>query len=185
MSFSERHKLGLWDALWENAIGGLAILSRDGTFERANPAFCEIVEYSEYELQSMKFQDITHPSDIDADTELAKQILVGQRSTYDMVKSYVTKTRRIVWVHLRVISFEVDGTFHYFLSQVFEIPVSVVNQVSPDTLKLAPPPYTFPWKAFKEWTPWVVFIISMALAGIAIIVPIFTGITLPMQSPIP
>lgn len=183
MPFSEKHKSSLWDALWENAIGGLAILSRDGTFERANPAFCKIVEYSEYELQSMKFQDITHPSDVKSDVELSHQVLSGQRTSYDMVKSYITKTRKIVWVHLRVMAFEVDGTFHYFLSQVFEIPVSVVNQIGADTSTERILPYKFPWKLFKEWMPWVVFVASMALAGIAVVAPFFGAPVLP--TPIP
>jgi PAS domain S-box-containing protein len=175
MPVLDTHKPDLWDTLWENAIGGLAILSKDGTFERANPAFCNIVEYSEYELQRMRFHDITHPTDVAAQVELSAQLASGKRHAFDMVKSYVTKTRKIVWVHLRVTSFEVDGQFHYFLSQVFEIPFSLVNQLSNESSVARKILMPFPWKLFKEWLPWVAFVGAMVFAGIGVVAPMFGG----------
>lgn len=185
----ESHKADLWDILWENAIGGLAIISEDGTFERVNPAFCRIVEYSEYELQQMKFQDITLPSDVDADVELSSQVKNSQRRSYDMIKSYMTKTRRVVWVHLRVIGYSIEGKFHYFISQVFEVPVSIVNQMGIDSrsrnsqfTQIQPPKKNkFSWKAFREWLP----IVAMAVGAFVVGVGFIAGLFSPGAFPIP
>lgn len=167
----ETHKASLWDTLWDSAIGGIAIVDRDGSFLRANPAFCKIVEYSEVELQSMKFADITTPGDADADKEMAAEVAAGKRKSYDMIKSYITKTNRLVWVHLRVVPFKVDGEFHYFISQVFEVPVSIIKQMGvhiPDgknangyILEQKETNKHHTWRVFKEWAP----VVIMGLIG--------------------
>src|SRR5580704_5972113 len=80
--------------LWEESITGLALVNPDGTFLRANPSFCRIVEYSEAELRKRRFQDITDPSDVQADEEMAKMVATGEYPGYEMTKSYITKTKR-------------------------------------------------------------------------------------------
>ena len=165
MKMQEQHKASLWDVLWENAIGGIAIVEKDGTFVRVNPAFCRIVEYTEVELQNMRFSDITVPADAETDQELAADVADGRRRSYDMIKSYVTKTNRVVWVHLRVVPFKVDDEFHYFISQVFEVPVSIVHQMGIDIpanaggtyrLEKQRPPVRINWKIIRDWLPLVI-----------------------------
>lgn len=176
----EDHKSDLWDILWDNAIGGLAIVAEDGTFERVNPAFCRIVEYSEAELQHLRFQDITLPSDVEADVELSRQVRNGERKYYDMIKSYMTKTRRVVWCHLRVVGYVVDGKFHYFISQVFEVPVSIVNQMGIDSRRVEsqfdkvqkPSKHPRVKKFFiflKEWLPLMALAAGAFIVGVGMI----------------
>lgn len=169
----ESHKLHLWETLWKNAIGGIAIVAEDGTFIRANPAFCKIVEYSELELQEMAFADITTPGDAEADQEMARQVARGERDSYDMIKSYITKTNRLVWVHLRVVPFELDGKFHYFISQVFEVPVSIIKQMGVNVPDGQDSNYVLRqrektkksgiinWTVIRDWAP----VIMMGLIG--------------------
>lgn len=159
----EQHKASLWDVLWDNAIGGIAIVDKDGTFLRANPAFCRIVEYSEPELQSMKFQDISAPSDVEADEDMAADVAAGKRKSYDMIKSYITKTNRLVWVHLRVVPFKVGDQFHYFISQVFEVPVSIIRQMGieiPDGASYRIEKHRarpkIKWGLIRDWLPLVI-----------------------------
>lgn len=159
----EEHKSSLWDVLWENAIGGIAIMSADGKFIRANPAFCRIVEYSEPELQRMRFQDITAPGDISADQDMSEEVRLGKRQSYDMIKSYITKTNRLVWVHLRVVPFKVADEFHYFISQVFEVPVSIIRQMGielPESSSYRVERHVAKakvnWKVIKDWFPLVI-----------------------------
>lgn len=169
---SERDKSRLWDVIWENSISGLAVVAEDGTFVRANPAFCKIVEYSEYELQNMKFHDITVPSDVDIDATLAKEVQAGERVSYDLIKSYITKTRRIAFVHLRVFSVRgEDGTFTYFLSQVFEIPSTVASQmenakaiISAQANKSSIP--AIAWGDILKFWPIALFAVSSIVAAI-------------------
>lgn len=188
--FPEQDKPALWDILWENAIGGIAIVHEDGTFLRANPAFCRIVEYSELELQEMSFADITMPGDRSIDQELAAEVADGKRETYDMVKSYLTKTRRPVWVHLRVVAYRINGKFTYFLSQVFEMPTSVVTQMGLDAYKgvtyrleaveaKKAKTVNVNWEPFLKWAPLVISAFTAALIGglwlIGIAVPALPG----------
>jgi len=162
------HKAGLWEVLWEHNIGGLALVAEDGTFIRANPAFCKIVEFSEPELQAQSFRGITVPMDADIDTQLADDVIAGKLKSYDMVKSYITKTNRVVWVHLRVVPMMVDDKFSYFVSQVFEVPVSIVRQMDIDmqTPKYRP---VINWDAIIKYGPLVAFGIFGGIAGVGYI----------------
>lgn len=109
-----------FDQLWENSIIGMALVSEDGRFLDANPAFCDMVEYSLYELQSIDFATITHPSDIKADVQMAERVSSGMTPGYIMKKRYITKTGKIIWVTLKVIAIEENGNFRYLLSQIIE-----------------------------------------------------------------
>jgi len=120
--FSIAHKEGLYDLLWEKGLAGLAIVNKDGSFQRANPAFCKIVEYNEMELQDMKFREITLPSDVEIDMNLADEVFRGAKSGYDMFKGYITKTNKIVYVHLRVMPFKQNGEVYYLVGQVYPLP---------------------------------------------------------------
>lgn len=170
-----------FDLLWERAIGGVALLAHDGTFIKVNPAFCKIVEYTEQELQMKTYSDITASQDAEIDRGLAKEVADGTRNEYDMIKSYETKTRRLVWVHLRVTKLvdEETGEFQMFLSQIFEIPVSVVSRMGYDIYappSSPPPPKTIHinWDKIAQYTP----LIAFALGGLLIGIGWFLGLVL-------
>lgn len=108
----------LLQILWKDSVTGLALVKEDGSFYRANPAFCRITEYTEAELRKLRFQDITLPKDLSADEEMAKLVVAGEYAGYDMNKSYITKTGRIQPVFLRVTGMKIDGKFMYFVGEV-------------------------------------------------------------------
>jgi PAS domain S-box-containing protein len=106
----------------EQAAVGIAHISPEGRFLRINKKFCEIVGYSEDELLALTFQDITHPDDLNADLELARQVLNGQRETYSMDKRYYRKDGSIVWISLTVsLVFDRGGGPKYFVSVIQDI----------------------------------------------------------------
>lgn len=107
--------------LWDESITGLAIVERDGTFMRANSTFCRIVEYTEAELKRLRFQDITDPADLRADEEMAEMTAGGIYPSYQMTKNYITKTKKIQPVLLRVTGLWVNGQFIYFVAEVAPI----------------------------------------------------------------
>ena len=113
----------VWNVLWDSSLIGLALVSEDGTFIQANPAFCRLVEYSEAELVERTWQSITHPDDLDPDDRSARLVVAGEIGTYDIRKRYLTKTGGTVWVVLRVAQVRDDasGEFQYFVSQASEI----------------------------------------------------------------
>ena len=49
----------------DDAPIGMALVALDGHFVRVNRVLCEITGYAADELTKLKFQDITHPDDVD------------------------------------------------------------------------------------------------------------------------
>ena len=111
---------------FSNAFGyaaiGMALVSPEGRWLRANQSICDIVGYSEHELQGMTFQDITHPDDLDSDLQYVHQMIAGEIRTYQMEKRYYHKLGHIVWVLLSVSLVRDDrGKPRYFISQIENI----------------------------------------------------------------
>lgn len=108
----------LFESLWNDGLWGLAIVDRSGQFIRANDAFCALLEYSEPELRTMRFEQVTHPGDIDVDRLLAEITAKGARDSYTMKKRYLTKRGEVVWALLHVKAIKTNEEFRFFLSQV-------------------------------------------------------------------
>ena len=100
----------------------MALVAPDGRWLRVNRSVTEITGYSEQELLNGRFQDITHPDDVDADVENVEKMLCGEGSTYQMEKRYIHKSGSVVWVLLSV-SLVRDGAGKplFFISQLQDI----------------------------------------------------------------
>jgi PAS domain S-box-containing protein len=77
---------------FEQAAVGIAHFAPDGHFLRLNRKFCEIVGFSEEEMTTKTFQDITHPDDLDTDLEYVRQLLDGEKTNYSMEKDIIVRT---------------------------------------------------------------------------------------------
>lgn len=119
----------------ENAPIGMAVVSLDGRFEKANRALCEIVGYEAHELRKRTFQEITYPDDLETDLANVKKLLAGEISSFQMEKRYVRKDGQIVWVQLTgSLMRDSSGKPLHFIAQVENI--SHRKQVE-EQLKLA------------------------------------------------
>ncbi len=106
----------------ENAPIGMALVSLDGRFVRVNRVLCEITGYSAEELKARRFQDLTHPDDLDADVGIAERLAHGEIPRYQIDKRYVRKDGSIVDVLLNVSILRApDGSPRYFISQTVDI----------------------------------------------------------------
>jgi PAS domain S-box-containing protein len=85
---------------FEFAGTGMALVALDGRWLRVNKSLCEIVGYTEAELLQKKFQDITHPEDLKADLALVRELIEGQRRSYQMEKRYLHREGHTVWIRL-------------------------------------------------------------------------------------
>ncbi|MCX7098449.1 MAG: PAS domain S-box protein [Methylococcales bacterium] len=109
-------------AAFEQAAVGIAMLSPDGHWLRANQKLCEIVGYSHDELLARSFQDITYPDDLEVDCNYKQQLLQGSIQTYAIEKRYLRKDGGIVWANLTVsLVRHADGNPDYFVSVVEDI----------------------------------------------------------------
>lgn len=101
---------------------GMALVSTKGEWIRANHSLCQMLGYTEKQLLSRTFQELTHPDDLELDLGQMYRVLNGEISTYSMEKRYFRKDGRLIWVVLNVsLVRDESGKPAYFVSQVKDI----------------------------------------------------------------
>ncbi|WP_052659226.1 PAS domain S-box protein [Pseudomonas sp. LFM046] len=109
------------DAMDHSAIG-MALVGLDGRWQRVNHALCDMLGYSEDELATLSFQDVTHPDDLAGDLELVREILAGRRHSYRLEKRYLHRSGREIWGLLAVsLVRDHEGEPLYFIAQIEDI----------------------------------------------------------------
>ncbi|KQR55503.1 EAL domain-containing protein [Acidovorax sp. Leaf160] len=97
------------------AVGVSQTRSGTGELVRVNQKLSDIVGYTVEELQTMRFQDITHPDDLEADLALTRRMRAGELQEFRLEKRYVRKDGGIAWVDVTVAvmrSSGGEGTLH-------------------------------------------------------------------------
>jgi diguanylate cyclase (GGDEF)-like protein/PAS domain S-box-containing protein len=97
---AEREMETRFRTLFEQAQAGMAFASLDGHITTVNPAFAELVGYTETELRTLSLLDITHPDDIAALREAMQGMLASEEEGRRMEKRYTRKDGHHVWVDL-------------------------------------------------------------------------------------
>lgn len=111
-----------FEATFEQAAVGIALLAPDGHWLRVNRKLCAIVGYSPSELLAKTFQDITHPDDLATDLAQVQRMLNREIDHYTLEKRYRHKAGQIVWIQLTVaLAWKPNGTPDYFISVVEDI----------------------------------------------------------------
>lgn len=107
----------------EHAPIGVALVDLDGSWLQVNPALCELVGYTADQLlRGGKFQDITHPEDLEPDLALVRSLLAGEIRSYHLEKRYVRSDGDLVWINLSVaLVRHENGDPKYFISQILDI----------------------------------------------------------------
>ncbi len=90
----------LFRRLFDFAPLGKVLTGPDGTFERVNPAFCQMLGYSPEELANLSFLDITHPDDVPLSEEGVSTLLAGKQDTWDTQNRYLAKAGQVVWTRV-------------------------------------------------------------------------------------
>ncbi|EHJ49063.1 multi-sensor hybrid histidine kinase [Solidesulfovibrio carbinoliphilus subsp. oakridgensis] len=123
-----RHARNMWiserrfQATFELAAVGIALVSPQGRWLRVNRKLCDIVGYAAEEMVGMTFQKITHPEDLESDMALVQQVLGGVTNTYNREKRYIRKDGTVVWINLTVaLVRDAAGAPDYFISVVEDI----------------------------------------------------------------
>ncbi|WP_395853761.1 PAS domain S-box protein [Cystobacter fuscus] len=81
---------------FEDAPIGMALVGLDGLFLNVNGSLCEIVGYSQKELLTKTFQDITWPEDLELDLANVRRLRQGELSSYQLEKRYIHKDGHLV-----------------------------------------------------------------------------------------
>jgi PAS domain S-box-containing protein len=107
---------------FEQAAIGIAFVGLDGRYLRVNQRLCDIVGYTEPELRTRTFQDITHPDYRGRDRGAMRDMLDGKIQMHSLEKRYMRKDGSSVWVELTVsLVREPSGHPKYFIAVVEDI----------------------------------------------------------------
>ena len=107
---------------FERAGVGIAHVAPNGRFLRLNKKYCDIFGFSNEEMVSMTFMDVTHSKDLEKDLASYKDMLAGIRDTYATEKRYIRKDGSVVWCELAVSTVrDQEGNLNYFVSILQDI----------------------------------------------------------------
>jgi PAS domain S-box-containing protein len=108
--------------LFEDAAVGFGKVGLDCAWLRVNRKLCDITGYSEAELLSMTFVDITHPDDIQGDLDNMQAVMAGALPINVMEKRYLHKNGSLVWIHLTAtLARDSHGKPDYFIVVIEDI----------------------------------------------------------------
>ena len=108
--------------VFESTAIGSVIVGCNGRFRLVNPAFEEMLGYSEDELLSMTLLDVTHPDDREAAKRWAKRMSVGETDHVQMEKRCIRKDGRATWVSVTTsVVRNAQGRPDYMITQILDI----------------------------------------------------------------
>lgn len=111
-----------WRAVFENSAVGIGLASPGGGIVAANAVFQAMLGYTEAELCTHSFLEITHENDRALNQQLANELLQGKRNSFELEKRYLHKNGKSVWVR-NYVSFVPgsEGTPAFLLAMVVDI----------------------------------------------------------------
>ncbi|QLU67423.1 diguanylate cyclase [Citrobacter freundii] len=123
---AERKHISESETRFRNAMEysaiGMALVGTEGQWLQANKALCQFLGYSQEELRSLTFQQLTWPEDLNNDLEQLQMLSRGEINSYSMEKRYYTRAGEVVWALLAVsLVRHSDNTPLYFIAQVEDI----------------------------------------------------------------
>ncbi len=86
--------------IFEDSPIGMAMSDSSFRFIKANSSFCKMLGYTEEELQSFTFKEITHPEHLTQDVENIQKLVSGELPVYQTDKRYLRKNGDTLWGHL-------------------------------------------------------------------------------------
>ncbi len=107
---------------FHHAPFGIVILSLDGRFLQVNWAFYRMLGYTEVELSSLTWEDITDPENHDEEKIAIEQCRRGEIDQYRLEKKFVTRKGETLWVnYVAVVIGDEQGDPLYILGMMEDI----------------------------------------------------------------
>ncbi|MBN2040379.1 MAG: PAS domain S-box protein, partial [Spirochaetes bacterium] len=107
--------------VFDHSITGKSITLPSGEIN-VNRAFCDLLGYSPEQLQDRKWQDITHPDDIEFTQKILDPVLSGEIDSARFTKRYIRANGSIIWTDVATSLRQDDnGRALYFMTCVSDI----------------------------------------------------------------
>jgi len=87
-----------WRAVYENSAIGVALTDLKGRFLAANPVYQKMLGYTDEELRTLSFLDVTHEDYRESNRALVAELLEGKRQQFQIEKQYRRKDGSLIWV---------------------------------------------------------------------------------------
>ena len=87
-----------------------------------NHTLCEMLGFSQAELNNCKWQEITHPDDVELTQNEMDALISGKKETARFFKRYINKAGSVVWADVgSTLRRDKDGRPLYFISTIMDI----------------------------------------------------------------
>jgi PAS domain S-box-containing protein len=117
-----RESEALFRATFKQASVCIAHVGTDGSWLKVNQSICDILGYTEQELSALKFQDVTHTSDLNENPDLLANVLKKEAGQYSLRKRYIKRNGATVWTNLTMqLVRDKHGKPQYFISIIEDI----------------------------------------------------------------
>jgi PAS domain S-box-containing protein len=111
-----------FQAVFENAAVGIALMGLDRQPIAINPVTEKIIGYNLDELEGVDPRDLAIPEDRSIDTEMFKELITGQRNSYVMERRYRRKNGEIFWARINYsLVRDLDGNPEYLVGMIEDI----------------------------------------------------------------
>lgn len=77
---------------------GIVECSLDGRYINVNEELCRITGYEKEELIGLEIHDLVHPTDLERETGVYKELASGSLPFYNIEQRYIRKNRAVIWV---------------------------------------------------------------------------------------
>jgi diguanylate cyclase (GGDEF)-like protein/PAS domain S-box-containing protein len=106
----------------EYAPIGMALESPEGRLLLVNPALCRMLGRDAETLQSMRWQELTHPDDVDAAKDELADLMAGRTTTFTVRKRYLKPDGSVVWGALSAACLRHDdGSVQNVIAQIVDV----------------------------------------------------------------
>ena len=107
---------------FETASHGMAIVSVDGIWIRANHSMCSLVGYSKEELAEKRIKNLTDEKTYKIEMDKIQSVLKGMRNSYSLEKQLIRKDNQKVWTltSSSLVRDEHNTPLH-FITQIIDI----------------------------------------------------------------
>jgi PAS domain S-box-containing protein len=97
-ALAESEQIFKW--VFEHGPLGMTMTAPDYRFVKVNATFCQMLGFTQEELISMKFTEITYSEDLENSVVTAEKLFSGAMSFHHMEKRYMKKNGSPLWVNL-------------------------------------------------------------------------------------
>ncbi len=107
--------------IFEHSAVGKSITMPSGEIN-VNEAFCRMLGFTPEEFKYQRWQDITHPDDVELTRAAVNLLLSGEKTSIRLTKRFIHRNGSTVWVDLNsTLRRAPDGTPLYFMSTLSDI----------------------------------------------------------------